>query len=160
MNDNNTPILNKEYLKKNNILWKYFIHEYNGILNICLWKFKINHAKISTIVFANEYQYYKINCTTIKEYQYNTIFTISMKTLNCNRKPYIITTNTDTLEIGFTTTPKELMKLIKERFIKIIKKEHKQNNKLYIIKCYKQIYKQIINEFKIKGLLAIKINII
>ena len=154
----NTPIFNEKYLKKNNILWKYFIHEYNGILNICLWKLKINHTKISTIV--SECSYCKINCTAIKEYQYNTIFHISMKTLNCNCNPYIITTNTDTLEIGFTTTPKQMMKLIKERFIKIIKKEYKQNNKQHITKCYKQIYKQIINEFKIKGYMRIYINLI
>ena len=124
-----------------------------------LWK-KINHTKIITDTTVDEHQYYKINCTTKIKNQYNTVTHIPIQKVNCNCKPYIITTNTDKSEIGFTTTPKQLMKLIKERFIKIIKKEHKQNNKLHIVKCYKQTYKQIINQFKIKEFLSIKINII
>lgn len=160
MNDNKTPILNKEYLKKNNILWKYKISvqykEKTTIINtitLSMWEEKIIplvHSNIQTN------GYYLLKYTVKTDFPFQTSVIINSNEIAINDKPYFIISKYNSQAgsniNGIATTPKQAIKCVKTCILKLIKQQNNIKDKNTIYKGYKQFFRNIIKKIPKHGI--------
>lgn len=134
--------LNKNYLDSHKILWRYYIGFRRVFYN--QYYFSIYIEKIHNYIIErfNDIDMYAIRSI------YPPIVTpyyLEYSQFDNNDKPYIVSNICLPSQIGFATTPKQMMFLIKEFMLNKITNE-KQKHKA--IEIYKQLHKKIIQEFK------------
>ena len=136
----NSPILNKKHLENNKPFWEYFFFFFhplspNPYIEIYVWSY--DNPIVLPCRFVYHVETILRNCKYSSPYYAD----IPKESLNNNNKPFLISSKSNLIESGFTTTPKEAIKRIRTKIFEQIDK-NKKCEKAFL-DCYKKACREI-----------------